>query len=104
MPYHAGLGIGTFVDALITRIALSIHFLLMQQAVAFEHIVKITQCDPKRVHQNSVNVSANVGHAKVPLVALWAGVHLRVAGFVVVLTGAGSRNERVADHGAGLEQ
>ena len=43
-------------------------------------------------------------HAKVPLVTLLAGVHLRVAGFVVVLGGAGSRYERGVHHGAGLEQ
>ncbi len=43
-------------------------------------------------------------HAKVPLVAFLAGVHFRVAGFVVVLGGAGSRYERGVHHGAGLEQ
>lgn len=33
-----------------------------------------------------------------------AGLHLRGAGFVVVLGGAGSRNERGVHHGVGLMQ
>ena len=51
VPCHAGLGIGTFMDALITGIAISIHFLPVQQAAAFEHIVNIARCAPNRVNQ-----------------------------------------------------
>jgi hypothetical protein len=105
VPCHAVFGIWAVVDALITRIAIRIHFLPVQQAVAFEHIVNIARCAPHGVQQAKIGVCANVClHAKVPLVVLLAGVHFRVAGFIVVLGGTGSCYERGVHHGAGLEQ
>lgn len=65
---HAELGIGAFVDVLITGIAIRVHFLPVQQVVAFEHIVNIAGCAAHCVNQTRVCVCVNVGrHAKVPL-------------------------------------
>jgi hypothetical protein len=92
---------------LITRIAISVHILPMQQAVAFKDIVNITGCASHRVNQTrvSVRVRASVGlHAKEPLIAFLAGVHFRVAGFVVVLGGTGRCYERGIHQRASFEQ
>ena len=43
-------------------------------------------------------------HAEVPLVALLAGVHLRVTGLVFVLGGGGRGNQGGIHHGAGLQE
>ena len=93
MPCHFRLGIGAFGDASVSGIAMRVHFLPLQPAVAFEHIVNMAGCAPHGVHQARLSVRANVGtHAKVPLFAFLAGVHLKVAGFVVALGLAGRRN------------
>jgi hypothetical protein len=69
VPCHAKLGIGAFVDALITSIIILIHVLPVQQAAAFDHTVNIARCASHRVHQARLSVRANVGiNAKVPLV------------------------------------
>ena len=67
--------------------------------------MNFARCASYRVHQSRVSVRANVGlHAKVPLMVFWAEVHLRIAGFVVVLGRAANSNQCAVHHGAFLEQ
>ena len=57
------------------------------------------------MHQARLCVDANVGlHAEIPLVALLAGVHLGVTGFVFVLGGGGRCNQGGVHYGAGLQE
>lgn len=57
------------------------------------------------MHQPRVCIHADMGlHAKVPLVALLAGVHLWIALSVLVLGGAGRCNQGGIDRSACLEQ
>ncbi len=53
------------------------------------------------VHRAGVDVGADVDlHPKIPLLALLGGVHVRVAGFVLVLGGAGGMDEGGVHHRA----
>ncbi len=90
MPGDVLAGIGALVRALVARIPKGVCLLTMQQTVAFHDIRDVARGADHRMHQARVRVHANMGlHAKVPLVALLARVHLWIALFVLVLGGAG---------------
>ena len=58
----------------------------------------------RTMYQARIRVHPNVGlHAKVPLIALLALVHLGVALAALVFGGAGRGNERGIHHGASFE-
>ena len=99
VPPHVHAG------SLVSRISKGNRFLTVQQAVAFSHIAHMPGCTSHGVHQTGLCIGADMGlHAKVPLVALFAGVHLGVAGFVFVLGGIGRGNQLGVHDRASFEQ
>ena len=77
----------------------------MQQRVAFGDIGHMARRAAHGVHQSRVSIHANVRlHPEVPLVALLARMHLRVALAVLVLRRTWRGNERRVHCAALLEQ
>ena len=77
----------------------------MEQAVALNDVGYVARGAYDGVHQSRVRIHPNVGlHAKVPFIALLAGVHPRIALFILVLGGTWRRDQCVIDCRASLEQ
>jgi hypothetical protein len=92
------------VNAPVARVGIDLLFLPVQQCSRLGDVVRIGRRGRDGVHQARIGIHANVGlHAKVPLVAFFGLVHLGVAGTRAVLGGAGCRDQRGVDDGAGLE-
>lgn len=72
MPTQLALGclrrhVGTFVSALIARIAIAIDFLPVQQAVGFGHITDVGCGATHGVHQARIGIHANMGLGNPPI-------------------------------------
>ena len=105
LPAHAGLGIGPLVGALIAGIGKHNGFLAMQQTIAFGDIGRMAGGAAHGMHQPGGGIHADVRlHPEVPLIALFARMHLRVALAVFVLGGTGRGNERRVHRAALPEQ
>ena len=67
---------------------------VMQNLPGQGHVRDVRRCTHHGVHQSALGIDANVRfHAKVPLLAFAAGVHIWVALAAFVFGGAGSCNE-----------
>jgi hypothetical protein len=101
VPVHAGPGIGPLVSALVTRVAERIGFLAVQQRVGLDHVAHAAGRASHGVHQSGLRIHADVGlHAEVPLLALLALLHLRVALAAGVLGRTRCRDQRGVHHRA----
>ena len=105
LPAHAVHCVESFVGTLITRIGKDDGFLPVQQTIAFGDIGHMAGRAAHRMHQPRVGIHADMGlHPKVPLVALLARMHLRVALAVLVLRRTRRRHQSRIHCAALLEQ
>ena len=105
LPLHVRPGIRTLVGAPVSRIGMDNGFLPMQQRVAFGDIGHMAGRAAHGMHQPGGGIHADVRlHPEVPLVALLARMHLRVALAVLVLRRTWRGNERRVHCAALLEQ
>ena len=92
------LVLGTFLDALVTRISEHRALLAMQQGVGLAHVAGVGGRRDQRMHQPRLSIDANVRlHAELPVVTLLGLVHLRVARLGLVLCRGWGRNQRGID-------
>jgi hypothetical protein len=107
MPGDPPLGIRALFDSLVSRITKGNGFLPVQQCVSFSDIAHMTGYATYGMHQSGICIDTDMDlHAKVPLVALLAGVHLGVARFAFVLCrrwvpqspGFDSSRQQIAHH------
>jgi hypothetical protein len=90
---------------LVARISKTHDFLPVQQTVALGHVMHVARGASYDVHQARVCIRTYVGfHAKVHLLPLFAGVHVRIALVIFVLGGAGRSYQGGINYGAYLEQ
>ena len=86
MPSYLGVGIRVFVDAPVASVLTCNCLLTVQQAVALRHVMYIARRVAHGVHQARLSIDADMRfHPTVPLIALFARMHLGVSGFVFVL-------------------
>ena len=78
------------------------HFVVLAQQVGqFGNVGGVGRGHGDAVHRAGVDVGADVDfHPKIPLVTLLGGVHVGVAGFVLVLGGAGGMDDSGIHHRA----
>lgn len=96
-PWHDGVG----PRPVVCRITKRVGFLSVQQVFGLDHIIDLAGLGAHRVYQARFGVHAGVGlHAKVPLVARLAFVHLWVATAAGVLARTCRRNQYGIHHRA----
>ena len=104
VPIHAR-GFRALGSSLITGISKHDGLFAVQQSVSLGHVVDVGRCSDDGVHKARICVDSDMRlHAKVPLVALFDLVHLRITLTCAVFGRAGCRNQGGINYAASLEQ
>lgn len=93
-PFNGlALVLGTFLDALVTRITEYGALLAVQKGMGLAEVAGVGGCRDQRMHQSRLGIDADVRlHAEVSVLTLFRLVHLRRAPWLCSLSRAGPRS------------